>query len=126
MCSTCTPSVDPQGVEAFGEELVNVLNHAGLAMMISIGHRTGLFDALGNGVPQTSEQVANQAKLNERYVREWLGALVTGRIIMYHPEDGTYVLPSEHASLLSRAAGPDNFASTMQWISVLGGVEEII
>ena len=126
MCSTCTPSVDPSGVEAFGERLVSVLNNAGLALMISIGHRTGLFDVLHDAGWPTSEQIAARAQLQERYVREWLGALVTSGIITYRDEDRTYHLPAEHASLLIRSAGPDNFATTMQWISVLGCVEDQI
>ncbi len=32
--------------DAFGERVLGMLNHASLAFMFSIGHRTGLFDAL--------------------------------------------------------------------------------
>ncbi|MGQ0593995.1 MAG: hypothetical protein ACT4QB_15525 [Gammaproteobacteria bacterium] len=30
-------------------------------------------------------RIANGAGLNERYVREWLGAVVTGRLVDYDP-----------------------------------------
>jgi 2-polyprenyl-3-methyl-5-hydroxy-6-metoxy-1,4-benzoquinol methylase len=40
--------------------------------------------------------------------------------------DQTYVLPPEHATLLTRGGKPANFAATMQWLSVLGGVEDDI
>jgi DNA-binding IclR family transcriptional regulator len=83
-------------------------------MMIqtSIGHRTGLFDAMANLDPSTSEQIASAANLNERYVREWLGAMAVGKIVDYDPEDETYYLPPEHAAWLTRAASPNNFAVT--------------
>lgn len=49
--------------------------------MASIGHRTGLFDVLADAPSLTSEALAKRARLNERYVREWLGAMVAGGII---------------------------------------------
>jgi 2-polyprenyl-3-methyl-5-hydroxy-6-metoxy-1,4-benzoquinol methylase len=113
-------------VDAFAERLVGILTDAGLGLMLSIGHRTGLFDAMADLPPLTSESIAKRAGLNERYVREWLGAMVTGGIVAYDPADQTYVLPPEHATLLTRAGKPANFAATMQWLSVLGHVEDDI
>ncbi len=94
--------------------------------MIAIGHRTGLFDTLAEMKPATSEEIARKSGLHERYVREWLGALVTGRVVEYEPERKIYRLPAEHAAFLTRAAGPDNIACTMQWIAVLASVEDKI
>src|SRR5437867_6976640 len=48
----------------------------------------------------TSEQIAQAAGLHERYVREWLAALVTGHIVTYDTAHGTYALPLEHAASL--------------------------
>ena len=125
MCTNCGPSLNEQQMEAFGGRLVEMLNGAGLAMMLSIGHRTGLWDAMATMTPSTSQQIADAANLNERYVREWLGAMVTGKIVNYDPAERTYSLPAEHAALLTRSAD-ENMAATMQWISVLGGVESKI
>jgi len=44
--------------------------------MIDLGHRTSLFTAAA-GSPATSQELADRAGLSERYVREWLGAMVT-------------------------------------------------
>src|SRR5690606_36775944 len=78
-------------------------------MLIGIGHRTGLFEAAARG-PATSDELAERAGLHERYVREWLGAMVTGGIMEYDPADGTHHLPAAHAALLtgatSRNIGP--------------------
>ena len=126
MCMNCVPTLDTTSTEEFGEKLLGVMNHAGLALMLSIGHRTGLFDAMSELDAATSQQIADEAGLNERYVREWLGAMVTGRIVQYEPNGGTYTLPNEHAALLTRQAAPDNVAAGMQWFSVLGQVENDI
>jgi ubiquinone/menaquinone biosynthesis C-methylase UbiE len=59
-------------------------------------------------------------------VREWLGAMVTGRIVEVDPESNRFSLPAEHASFVTRAAGADNIGLLTQYISLLGGVEDEI
>ena len=119
-------TLDQAKAEAFAGRLLEVLNNGGLTLMISVGHRTGLFDAMSEFPPATSEEIAQKAGLNERYVREWLGAMVTGRIVTYHPDTRKYSLPAEHAAFTTRPAGADNLAVFAQYISVLGNVEDEI
>src|SRR5215208_2542178 len=83
--------------QQFSDRMLQVLNHAGLALMISIGHRTGLFDAMSGQTPATSDEIAKRTGLSERYVREWLGAMVTGDIVEHDASKSTYQLPAEHA-----------------------------
>ncbi|QDT66451.1 class I SAM-dependent methyltransferase [Calycomorphotria hydatis] len=109
--------------EAFAERLVGMLNESALSMMISIGYRTGLFDTMDGMPPSTSTEIADAAKLNERYVREWLGGMATGKIVTFHAENQTYQLPPENARWLTRKHTPENIAVTHQWTSVLGYVE---
>lgn len=115
--------VDASTIEEFGGKLVGIINGGMLALMMSIGHRTGLFDVMSTLPPATSEQIAAAAGLEERYVREWLGAMATGGIVVHDPTALTYVLPPEHAAMTTRAAGPNNFASITQVVSLLGKVE---
>ncbi|MGE0129539.1 MAG: hypothetical protein AB7U82_15790 [Blastocatellales bacterium] len=110
--------------EAFAERMLETLNAAALSLMISVGHRTKLFDAMARIDPATSEQIARAARLDERYVRQWLGAMATGGVIEYYPVNETYYFPSEHAASLTRAAAPVNIASTMQFIPLVGAVED--
>ena len=117
---------DPAKTEAFAEKFLAALNHGALCLMASIGHRTGLFDSMSTHAPATSEELAEQAGLNERYVREWLGAMVTGGVVDYAPATGRYRLPPEHAAFLTRAAAADNMAVFTQYIAELGSVESDI
>lgn len=119
-----TNELDQQRSEAFAERMLGVFNDGAIALMTSIGHRTGLFDAMARLPPSTSEGIASAANLNERYVREWLAAMVVGGVVEYDPEDGTYYLPPEHAAWLTRAATPDNIAVAAQFIPVLASVED--
>lgn len=117
---------DALKAEAFSGTLIDTLNKSTLALMISIGHRSGLFDSLAEMDYATSAEIAGKAKLNERYVREWLGAMVTGGVMTYLPETKTYHLPSEHAASLTRKAGTDNIALYTQYVAILGKVEDDI
>jgi 2-polyprenyl-3-methyl-5-hydroxy-6-metoxy-1,4-benzoquinol methylase len=59
-------------------------------------------------------------------VRECLGGLTTAHVVEYDPDAATYTLPLERAALLTRQAGPDNFARVAQFIPMLGEVEQKI
>ena len=118
--------VEASRSQVFAEQALGIVNSGVLSLMLSVGHRTGLFDTLATLPPSTSDQIATAAGLQERYVREWLGAMVTGRVVEYDPATRTYHLPREHAASLTRAAGPDNLAEFAQYVSVLGQVETAI
>ena len=73
--------------ELVAEKMIGAINGAGLAMMTSIGHRTGLFDVMSNLPSSTASEIASAANLSERYVREWLGAMTTGGTRKGRPAD---------------------------------------
>jgi 2-polyprenyl-3-methyl-5-hydroxy-6-metoxy-1,4-benzoquinol methylase len=118
-----TQVLDQAKAEVFAGKMLQTLNDGFLALLISVGHRTGLFDAMAGLPASTSQQIADAANLNERYVREWLGGMVVGGIVEYDPATGTYQLPPEHAGLLTRAAGLNNMAFFSQYIALTGLVE---
>lgn len=121
-----TIEIEQTKSELFSGKMIEILNNASIALMTSIGHQTGLFDTMAELQPSTSEQIAMSANLNERYVREWLGAMVTGHIVEHDPVGETYSLPPEHGAWLVRASGPDNMAAYMMFVALLAGVEQEI
>jgi SAM-dependent methyltransferase len=112
--------------EAFAERLLETLNAGATSLMISIGHRTHLFDTLARMGAVSSEELAEAAELQERYVREWLGAMVASAIVEYDQGSGRYSLPPAHASWLTRQSPTDNMAVFAQYIPTLGRVEDEI
>src|SRR5207253_7575524 len=94
--TTTTEAMDPAAVEAFAGRIFGLLTDGMLVYMVDVGHRTGLIDALAEG-PGTSDDIADRAGLNERYVREWLGALV-------HRRDGRLRSGSQSPMPFARAA----------------------
>lgn len=117
---------DASKAEQFAGTLVDTFNKASLTLMISLGHRVKIFDSMAGCEPLTSQQIADKANLYERYVREWLGAMVTGNIIEYDADSKTYYLPDEHAAFLTRLAGADNMALFAQYIPAVAQVEDDI
>ena len=56
-----TALIDETKAEAFGEQLLGILSSGTLALMISIGHRTKLFDTLAGLPGATSDELARAA-----------------------------------------------------------------
>lgn len=126
MCSNCAVQIDQAASDDFAEKMIGILNQGALGLMISIGYRTKLFDVMETLEPSSSQQIADAAQLSERYVREWLGAMVTGEIVQYNPEKSTYTLPAEHSAWLTRKNSPNNIAVTAQWLPMMAQVEDRI
>jgi len=110
----------------FSNYLIDVINKSSLSIMLSIGHRTKLFDVLSVLSPSTVEEIASKSKLNARYIKEWLGAMVTGKIIEYDSFTNKFWLSKEKAQYLTRENNIYNFSASMQWIPILSQVEDEI
>ncbi|HSH45633.1 MAG TPA: class I SAM-dependent methyltransferase [Longimicrobiales bacterium] len=136
------PELDMAAAERFGERFMGALNEGAMVVMTSIGHRTGLFEVLaGLDGAATSEEVAEKAGLDERYVREWLAAMTAAGVmeLATGPDAGAgphlatdseaasgsplrYRLPAEHAVMLT--GSEDNLAVFAQYIPGLSKVED--
>jgi SAM-dependent methyltransferase len=89
-----------EATQAFAQQLLAIFTGSALSKLIRLGYETGLLEALAD-TPLTSNELAGALNLDERYVREWLGAMATGGILEYDLEEARFVLLSEHAALLT-------------------------
>ncbi|PVZ05003.1 class I SAM-dependent methyltransferase [Actinomycetospora cinnamomea] len=97
-----TPGLDEARTQRFTERLLGMYTDALVVLMIDLADRTGLLPALA-AAPGTSTELAARAGLQERYVRECLGALVTAGLVSFDPGRRQYLLPAEHAVCLTGA-----------------------
>jgi SAM-dependent methyltransferase len=118
--------LDEQRAAAFSDRMVGAVDAASLVLQCSIGNQLGLFDVLAGREGATSEQIAQAAGAQERYVREWLAALTVAGVVEHDASARTYRLPPEHAAALTRAAGPDNLARLCQYIPMLAEAEQLV
>jgi len=116
--------IDRERAEAFAGRALQILNDGMLTLLLSVGHQTGLLDTLAERGPVGSDELARAARLDERYVREWLAGMTVGAIVEHDPSANTYSLPPERAAFLTRAAGPDNLASFAQYAALFGELEQ--
>jgi SAM-dependent methyltransferase len=117
---TTAETVDQQH---FSKYMVEILNAGALNLGLALGYRSGLFEALDAfDTPQEVETIAAKAGLATRYVAEWLGIMVAGRIIELSRSDqgsDLFFLPKDHGAVVARRAGSDNLGVYAQEIPLL-------
>jgi 2-polyprenyl-3-methyl-5-hydroxy-6-metoxy-1,4-benzoquinol methylase len=73
--------------------------------LINIGDKLGLFKALAEGGPMTSDELAERTGTTERYVREWASGLAAAGYVDYLG-NGHYTLNEEQAVVLVDETSP--------------------
>jgi len=111
------PELDRKRVQEFARKVFGFYTGGVLTLMIELGYRHGLFEAAAQG-PATSSELAARAGLDERYVREWLGAMATGGVVDYDAATSLFTLPAEHAQCLTGASSR-NLAPGSQTLRML-------
>lgn len=100
------PAPNPEKAMQFAFKTVGDLAAAMNGPLVYIGDRLGLFKAMADGQPVTSEELAQKTGLTERYVREWMKSMVAGEYLKYDPQTRRASLPAEHAMVLAQEGSP--------------------
>lgn len=117
-------AVDEDKVTEF---LLRVATDAGAAicgLSVSLGDRLGIYQAMADAGPLTSEELASRTGLVERYVREWLATQVALHYIDYDVEASTYTLPPERAAVLADPLAPTYLAGAFTMFQAAYGTED--
>jgi SAM-dependent methyltransferase len=99
-------TLDPTKLEAFVMRAVSDLTAGYTGVMVSLGSKLGLYEALAGAGPLSSKELARRTGCAERYVREWLNAQAAGGYLAYHAVSQTYELSAEHALVLADKESP--------------------
>src|SRR5579872_4260911 len=109
MQSLSTDSVSEnvqQRIEQFAGQVVTDLAAAMAGVMTNLGHKLGLYRAMAESGPISSDDLARRTATNERSVREWLNGQVAGGYVRFDPKTKQYLLPPEHAFVLANPDSP--------------------
>src|SRR5215468_1645097 len=117
-----TAAVDPVRQEKFVGKVVEQISGTMTTLLAAIGDRLGLFKNLADHGPATSAEFATRTKLNERYLREWLGGMATAGYLNYDVTTKRFSLPAEHASVLAQENGPFFVGGIYQMLPAQAGV----
>jgi SAM-dependent methyltransferase len=95
--------------EKMNELLGRFLNDFGATFhsaMAVIGDKLGLYKAMAEAGPVTSEELAERTGTSERYVREWLASQAAGGYAGYDAATARFFLTEEQAFALTDENGP--------------------
>src|SRR5262249_20235397 len=96
----------PGEVEAFIGQVVTDLSAAFSGVLVNVGRKLGLYQAMADLGACTSAALAEATGIRERYVREWLANQAAGGYVAYDPEKQTYALPPAQAMVLALDQNP--------------------
>jgi 2-polyprenyl-3-methyl-5-hydroxy-6-metoxy-1,4-benzoquinol methylase len=92
--------VDPERLKEFLATVFGALGGAMTATMIHLGDRMGLYRALADGTPRTSDELAEETGLDERWLREWLYQQGAAGVLE-HRGEGRFALSDEGRAVLA-------------------------
>jgi len=113
---TTEVAIDQAKMEAFVGKVLCDTSAMTVTVLAAIGDRLGLFKEMAANGPVTSAELAARAGINERYGREWLGAMASAGYLEYDPVSGCFMLPPEHVPALAQEAGPAFFGGAHEML----------
>ena len=111
--------IDEDKLNEFMGQFVGDLGAALSVPLILIGDKLGLYRAMADSEPVTSEQLAERTECRERYVREWLCQQAASGYVEYDAEDGTFRLPPEQAMALTDEQSPAFIPGAFQLVAAV-------
>ena len=94
-------TLDMKKLEPLLGTMVNELGAAANAALVFTGDRLGLYRAMADGQPVTSEQLAARTGTQERLVREWLASQAASGFVTHDAREGTFHLSPEQAAVFA-------------------------
>ena len=73
-----TMTIDRDKLNTFVTRAITDLSAGYGGVMVSLGHRLGLYKAMDGAGPVTAAELAARTRCAPRYVQEWLNAQVAG------------------------------------------------
>ena len=101
-----TMTIDRDKLNTFVTRAITDLSAGYGGVMVTLGHRLGLYKAMDGAGPVTAAELAARTLCAPRYVQEWLNAQVAGGYLEFHSISGTYELTREHAAVLADENSP--------------------
>ncbi len=95
------------------------------ALSAILGDRLGLYRALLSVMPASPADVAREAGVGERYVREWLSAQAAGGYVTYDPESERFSLTEEQAFVLADPNGMQAAAAFLVPVATATNIDRI-
>ncbi len=106
--------VDHQKLDTLLGRLVGEAGACSTGALTVLGDRLGLFKAMADGTPVTSDELAGKTGTRERYVREWLSAQAAAGNVDYDDAHGRFSLSPEQAAAFADENSPAFFIGAFE------------
>jgi SAM-dependent methyltransferase len=107
-------AADPQKLDALVGRLVGDVGVAITGSLVVLGDQLGLYKAMADGKPLTSQELAAKTGFKERYIREWLSGQAAAEYIDYDAESDRFSLSPEQAMAFAEEDSPAFFAGAFE------------
>jgi len=98
--------LDEAKLNQFVGQLLGDLGGAASVALVRIGDALGLYKTLHAKGAMTCAELAAQAGVHQRYLREWLSHQAASNYLTYDPETGKFALPPEQAMVFAIEESP--------------------
>ena len=99
-------NIDEGKLNAFIGQMLSDLGGASSIAMVRLGDTLGLYKAIHANGPMTSMELAKAAKVDERYLREWLSHQAASNYLSYDPATSKFAMPPEQAMVFANEESP--------------------
>ncbi len=110
---------DMEKLNSLVERLVGDVGAAMSGALVALGDHLGLFQAMKDGMPVTSDELARKTGIRERYLREWLSALAASDYVTYDAETERFSLTPEQAMVFAEEDSPAFIAGAFESVQSL-------
>jgi 2-polyprenyl-3-methyl-5-hydroxy-6-metoxy-1,4-benzoquinol methylase len=98
--------IDEGKLNQFIGQMLGDLGGAASIGMVRIGDALGLYRTMHTKGSMTCAELAKEAGVNDRYLREWLSHQAASNYLTYEPATGRFTLPPEQAMVFADEDSP--------------------
>ncbi len=118
--------LDEAKLQQFIGQMLSDLGGAASVALVHIGDALGLYKALHSKGPMTVAELAAEARVHQRYLREWLSHQAASKYVIYDPATQKFALSPEQAMVFAIEDSPVNLIGAFETTAALLRNEELV
>jgi SAM-dependent methyltransferase len=119
-------SLNPDALNQLLGQMINDLGASVNGALVVLGDKLGIYTALADIGPATSQQLAKKTDLHERQLREWLSAQAASGYVSYDAGDDAFFLTPEQVAVFADPNSPAAMTGGFYAISAIYHDEPLV
>src|SRR5437763_1480045 len=116
--------MDEEKLHQFIGQMLSDLGGAASVALVRMGDALGLYKTLHARGPMTVAELAAEAGVNERYLREWASHQAASNYLSYDPATQKFALPEEQAMIFAVDDSPVNMIGAFDSMVAMTGNQD--